>query len=69
MASDMALEIIGDFSIVWFLSPALCLSGRSSSAFGRWTAALPASALQADIHSPLDADESLVSIIFIFMHF
>ena len=55
MASDMALEVIGDFSIVWFLSPALCLSGRSSSAFGRWTAALPASALQANLYSIPDA--------------
>ena len=47
MMSDMALEIIGDFSIVWFLSPAICLTSGSSSAFGSWTAALPGSALQA----------------------
>ena len=46
MASDMALEIIGDFSIVWFLSPALSFSGRPGTRFARWTAALPGSSLQ-----------------------
>lgn len=49
MASDMALEIIGDFSIVWFLSPALSLTGRPSSSFARWTAALPGSSLQVRV--------------------
>ncbi len=48
VASDMALEVIGDFSIVWFLSPALSFTGRNPSAFGRWTMALPGSALQVD---------------------
>jgi len=47
VASDMALEIIGDVAIVWFLSPQLRLGGSlPSSGFARWTRSLPASAVQ-----------------------
>ena len=47
MASDMALEVIGDVAIVWFLSPQLRLGSLPSSGFARWTRALPGSSAQA----------------------
>ena len=46
VASDMALEIIGDVAIVWFLSPQLRLGSLPSSGVARWTRSLPASAVQ-----------------------
>ena len=46
VASDMALEIIGDIAIVWFLSPQLRLGRLPSSGFAKWTAALPGSSAQ-----------------------
>jgi hypothetical protein len=49
VASDLALEVIGDFAIVWFLSPRLSLTPKASSAVTRWTQSLPAFALQVPL--------------------
>ena len=49
MASDMALEVIGDIAIVWFLSPQLRLGRLPSSGFAKWTAALPGSSAQVRV--------------------
>ena len=46
MASDMALEVIGDIAIVWCLSPRLRLGTRPATGFTRWTSSLPGSSLQ-----------------------
>jgi len=46
VASDMSLEVIGDFFIVWLLSPRACFAPRSSSAAARALAGLPAHCLQ-----------------------
>jgi hypothetical protein len=46
VASDMSLEILGDFAIVWLLSPAANFAPRADSAFARALASLPAHALQ-----------------------
>ena len=46
VASDMSLEVIGDFFIVWLLSPRASFAPRSPSAAARAVAALPAHALQ-----------------------
>ncbi len=53
MASDMALEVIGDVAIVWFLSPQLRLGSLPSSGFARWTRSLPASAVQVRPGDPV----------------
>jgi hypothetical protein len=46
VASDMALEVIGDFAIVWLLSPRKNFSPRAASALSRAIAGLPAHCLQ-----------------------
>lgn len=44
--SDLALEIVGDISIVWLLSPKVSFSVAPASALARWSAALPGFASQ-----------------------
>jgi len=46
VASDMSLEVIGDFFIVWLLSPKANFAPRATSAAARALASLPAHALQ-----------------------
>jgi len=46
VASDMSLEILGDFAIVWLLSPKACFKPRSDSPFTRALRSLPAHAMQ-----------------------
>lgn len=47
VASDMSLEIIGDFAVVWLLSPRKSFSPLPKSVLGRVYKALPGHALQA----------------------
>lgn len=47
VASDLALEIIGDFAIVWLLSPKKAFKPKPSNPMARWIAALPGHCLQA----------------------
>ena len=44
--SDLSLEIIGDFAIVWLLSPKKVFTAAPTSAIGRITSKLPGHALQ-----------------------
>ena len=46
VASDMALEVIGDVAIVWCLSPRLRLGSRPVTGFTRWLSSLPGSSVQ-----------------------
>lgn len=46
VASDMSLEILGDFAIVWLLSPCASFAPRSNSAIARALRGLPAHSLQ-----------------------
>ena len=47
VASDLSLEIIGDFAIVWLLSPRKSFRPLPKSVLGRVYKALPGHALQA----------------------
>lgn len=47
MASDLSLEIIGDFAIVWLLSPKANFRPLPKSVLGRAYKALPGHFLQA----------------------
>ena len=51
MASDLSLEIIGDFAIVWLLSPKANFKPLPKSVLGRAYKALPGHCLQARSHS------------------
>ena len=51
VASDMSLEILGDFAIVWLLSPRASFAPRSNSAIARVLRALPAHCLQVGPYS------------------
>ncbi|KAL0037823.1 hypothetical protein WJX79_000567 [Trebouxia sp. C0005] len=44
--SDMALEVIGDFAVVWLLSPTRSFTPRAKSGLARYINALPGHALQ-----------------------
>ncbi|KAK9917652.1 hypothetical protein WJX75_006886 [Coccomyxa subellipsoidea] len=44
--SDLSLEIIGDFAIVWLLSPKKTFAAAPTSAIGKITSQLPGHALQ-----------------------
>lgn len=44
--SDMALEVIGDFAVVWLLSPTRSFSPPAKSGLARYINALPGHALQ-----------------------
>ncbi len=46
MLSDMALEVIGDFAVVWLLSPTRSFTPRAKSGLARYINALPGHALQ-----------------------
>lgn len=46
VASDMSLEILGDFAIVWLLSPKACFKPRADSALTRALRSLPSHAMQ-----------------------
>ena len=44
--SDMALEVIGDFAVVWLLSPTRSFSPTAKKSLARYINALPGHALQ-----------------------
>ena len=44
--SDMALEVIGDFAVVWLLSPKKSFSPQANTAFARYINNLPGHCLQ-----------------------
>lgn len=44
--SDLSLEIIGDFAIVWLLSPKKTFGAAPTSAIGKIASQLPGHALQ-----------------------
>jgi len=46
VASDMSLEVLGDFAIVWLLSPKACFKPRADSALTRALRSLPSHAMQ-----------------------
>ena len=46
VASDMSLEVLGDFAIVWLLSPRASFAARPDSRFARALRSLPAHSLQ-----------------------
>ncbi len=47
--SDMALEVIGDFAVVWLLSPTRSFTPRAKSGLARYINALPGHALQVTL--------------------
>ncbi|KAK9824347.1 hypothetical protein WJX72_009595 [[Myrmecia] bisecta] len=53
VASDMALEVIGDFAIVWLLSPSRSFKPPSNNSAARWINGLPGHALQVGPFSPV----------------
>ena len=61
VASDMALEVIADVTVVWLLSTKRSFKQPSKSAFARWSAALPAHALQ--VSSGPSASASLQALL------
>lgn len=50
--SDMALEVIGDFFVVWLLSPTRSFSPTAKSGLARYINALPGHALQVGNYKP-----------------
>ena len=46
MLSDMALEVIGDFAVVWLLSPTRSFSPVAKNSMARYINGLPGHALQ-----------------------
>ena len=50
--SDMALEVIGDFAVVWLLSPTRSFTPRAKSGLARYINALPGHALQVPSMNP-----------------
>ncbi|DBA68740.1 TPA: hypothetical protein ACH3X2_013437 [Trebouxia sp. C0005] len=50
--SDMALEVIGDFAVVWLLSPTRSFTPRAKSGLARYINALPGHALQVGKYKP-----------------
>lgn len=46
MLSDMALEVIGDFAVVWLLSPTRSFSPAAKNSMARYINGLPGHALQ-----------------------
>ncbi len=44
--SDLSLEIIGDFAIVWLLSPKKAFGAAPTSSIGKIASQLPGHALQ-----------------------
>ena len=44
--SDMALEVIGDFAVVWLLSPTRSFSPTAKNSMARYINGLPGHALQ-----------------------
>ena len=64
--SDLSLEIIGDFAIVWLLSPKKTFAAAPTSALGKITSQLPGHALQVPIDSKSTATHCICTIIFPF---
>ena len=60
MMSDLSLEIIGDFAIVWLLSPKKTFSAAPRSGPSQFISRLPGHSLQVE-HCP--APPSYISII------
>ena len=56
MMSDLSLEIIGDFAIVWLLSPKKTFAAAPTSAIGKITSQLPGHALQVPLLSKSQCD-------------
>lgn len=46
MLSDMTLEVIGDFAVVWLLSPTRSFSPTAKNSMARYINGLPGHALQ-----------------------
>ena len=51
MASDIALEVIGDFAVVCLLSPKCSFKQRPKSGLSRAISGLPGHAFQVKIHN------------------
>ncbi|KAL3155755.1 hypothetical protein ABBQ32_012772 [Trebouxia sp. C0010 RCD-2024] len=51
--SDMALEVIGDFAVVWLLSPTRSFSPAAKNSMARYINGLPGHALQVGKYSPV----------------
>lgn len=47
--SDMALEVIGDFAVVWLLSPTRSFSPVAKNSMARYINGLPGHALQVSV--------------------
>ncbi len=47
----MALEVIGDFAVVWLLSPTRSFTPTAKSSLARYINALPGHALQVTLHT------------------
>lgn len=57
--SDMALEVIGDFAVVWLLSPKKSFSPQANTAVARYINRLPGHCLQVSPYqAPTQADST-----------
>ena len=65
--SDLSLEIIGDFAIVWLLSPKKSFSAAPSGGVSQFASRLPGHSLQVTTFCPLALCHRLVCISGVFI--